>query len=88
MSKRILARCLSYLAKTTNLLYILQIDSRLYKSAIDIALLLKNEIEINKTNKLKTTTLFLNIKEAFGYISKNRLIEILVNLKLPISLIK
>ena len=59
--ERILARRLSYLAETTNLLYISQIDSRLYKSAIDITLLLKNEIEVNKTNKLKTTTLFLNI---------------------------
>ena len=88
MLKRILARHFSYLAKTTNLLYISQIDSRLYKSAIDIALLLKNKVKVNKTNKLKTTTLFLNIKGAFDHISKNRLIEVLVNLKLLISLIK
>src|ERR1700709_678607 len=86
--ERILARRLSYLAKTTNLLYISQIGSRLYKSAIDVALLLKNKVKVNKTNKLKTTTLFLDIKGAFDYISKNRLIEVLVNLKLPISLIK
>jgi len=86
--ERILARCLSYLAETTNLLHISQIGSRLHKSAIDTALLLKNEVEVNKTNKLKTTTLFLDIKGAFDHISKNRLIEVLVNLKLPISLIK
>ena len=61
MLERILARRLSYLAETTNLLYISQIDNRLYKSAIDTTLLLKNKVEINKTNKLKTTTLFLNI---------------------------
>src|ERR1700710_2689511 len=88
VSERILARRLSYLAETMNLLYILQIGSRLYKSAIDATLLLKNEVEINKTNKLKTTTLFLDIKGAFDHVSKNRLIEVLVNLKLPISLIK
>src|ERR1700709_2020366 len=88
VSERILARHLSYLAKTTNLLHISQIGSRLYKSAIDTTLLLKNEVEVNKTNKLKTTTLFLDIKGAFDHISKNRLIEVLVNLKLPISLIK
>ena len=88
MSERILARRLSYLAETTNLLHISQIGSRLHKSAIDAALLLKNEVEVNKTNKLKTTTLFLDIKGAFDHVSKNRLIEVLVNLKLPISLIQ
>ena len=88
MLERILARRLSYLAETTNLLHISQIGSRLYKSAIDTALLLKNKVKVNKTNKLKTTTLFLDVKGAFDYISKNRLIEVLVNLKLPISLIK
>src|SRR6201747_699630 len=88
ISERILARRLSYLAETTNLLHISQIGSRLHKSAIDTALLLKNEVEVNKTNKLKTTTLFLDVKGAFDHVSKNRLIEVLVNLKLPLSLIK
>src|SRR6201747_1731059 len=88
VSERILARRLSYLAETTNLLHISQIGSRLHKSAIDTALLLKNEVEVNKTNKLKTTTLFLDVKGAFDHVSKNRLIEVLVNLKLPLSLIK
>lgn len=72
---------------TTNLLHNSQIDSRLKKSAIDAALLLKNEIEVNKANKLKTTTLFLDIKGAFDHVSRNRLICILVMLELPLSLI-
>src|ERR1700691_3452145 len=87
VSERILARRLSYLAETTSLLHPSQIGSRLQKSAIDAALLLKNEVEVNKANKLKTTTLFLDVKGAFDHVSKNRLIQVLVNLKLPISLI-
>ncbi len=87
VSERILARRLSYLAETTVLLHSSQIGSRLHKSAIDAALLLKNQVEVNKANKLKTSTLFLDVKGAFDHVSKNRLIQILVNLKLPISLI-
>ena len=87
VSERILARRLSYLAETTVLLHPSQIGSRLHKSAIDAALLLKNQIEVNKANKLKTSTLFLDVKGAFDHVSKNRLIQVLVNLKLPISLI-
>jgi hypothetical protein len=87
VSERILAKRLSYLAETTNLLHYSQIGSRIGKSAIDTALLLQNEVEVNKANKLKTSSLFLDVKGAFDHVSKNRLIEILVNLRLPISLI-
>ena len=72
VSERILARRLSYLAETTSLLHPSQIGSRLHKSAIDAALLLKNEVETNKANKLKTSTLFLDVKGAFDHVSKNR----------------
>ena len=50
-------------------------------------MLLQNLVEANKANKLKTSTLLLDIKGAFDYVSKNRLIAILASLKLPISLI-
>lgn len=87
VSERILARRLSHLAETTTLLHDSQIGSRLKKSAIDAALLLQNEVEINKANKLKTTTLFLDVKGAFDHVSKNRLIKVLTELRLPLSLI-
>jgi len=87
VSERILAKRLSYLAETTNLLHYSQIGSRIGKSAIDTALLLQNEVEVNRANKLKTSTLFLDVKGAFDHVSKNRLLEILVSLRLPISLI-
>ena len=60
---------------------------RLHKSAIDTALLLQNEVETNKSYKLKTTTLFLDIKGAFNYVFKNRLLQIIISLLLSISLI-
>jgi ribonuclease HI len=87
VSERILARRLSHLAETTTLLHPSQIGSRLQKSAIDAVLLLQNEAEVNKANKLKTSTLFLDVKGAFDHVSKNRLIRILADLKLPLSLI-
>ena len=88
ISERILARRLSYLAEITTLLHPTQIGGRLNKSAIDAALLLHSEVELNKSNKLLTSTLFLDVKGAFDHVSKDRLIEILRNLRLPISLIK
>ena len=60
---------------------------RLYKSAINTALLLQNEVEANKSYKLKTSTLFLDVKGAFDHVSKNRLLQIIISLLLPTSLI-
>ncbi len=60
---------------------------RLHKSAINTALLLQNEVETNKSYKLKTTTLFLDVKGAFDHVSKNRLLQIMISLLLPTSLI-
>ena len=87
VSERILAQRLSYLAETTNLLHESQIGGRLKKSAIDAALLLTNEVEANKRLKLKTTTLFLDVKGAFDHVSRNQLLSTLQQLRLPLSLI-
>ena len=87
VSERILARRLSYLAETSDLLHHSQMGGRLHKSAINTALLLQNEVESNKSYKLKTSILFLDIKGAFDYVSKNRLLQIMISLLLPTSLI-
>jgi hypothetical protein len=47
---------------------------KLYKLAINTTLLLQNEVEANKSYKLKTSTLFLDVKGAFDHVSKNRLL--------------
>ncbi len=71
VSERILARRLSYLAKTTCLLHPTQIGGRLRKSAIDAALLLTHEVKQNHQISLKTSTLFLDVKRAFDHVAKN-----------------
>jgi hypothetical protein len=87
INKRILTKRLGYLAETTSLLYNSQISRRLKKSAIDTRLLLANKVQENYLKGYKTLVLFLDIKKAFDYISKNQLLAILKRLKLPISLI-
>lgn len=87
ISERIIAKRLGYLAKVSNLLDSSQIGGRLKKSAIDAALLLTNEVEVNRQKGLKTSTLFLDVKCAFDHVSRNRLLQILQKQKLPTSLI-
>lgn len=87
VSERILARRLGYLAETTVLLHPSQLGGRLKKSAIDTALLLVNEVELGKRNNRLTSTLFLDVKGAFDHVSKNRLLSILIELRLPSSLV-
>ena len=57
------------------------------KSAIDAALLLTNQVQENKALNLKTSTLFLDVKGAFDHVAKNQLIQTLIDLNLPRSLI-
>jgi ribonuclease HI len=90
--EKILATRLSYLANTTNLLHSSQIGGRKQRSAIDAALLLLNEIQSQKeARKYKsstvTSTLFLDIKGAFDYVSKPRLLLVLEKLGLPGKLV-
>jgi 5'-deoxynucleotidase YfbR-like HD superfamily hydrolase len=87
ISERVLAQRLAYLAETTRLLHPSQIGGRLKKSAVDAALLLTNEVELNKRAKWKTSTLLLDIKGAFDHVAKNQLLSVLQELKLPASLI-
>lgn len=87
VSERILAQRLNYLAETTNLLDPSQIGGRLMKSAIDAALLLRNEVETNKAWKLKVTSLFVDVKGAYDHVARQRLFKILLDLRLPPALI-
>jgi hypothetical protein len=82
VSERILAQRLAYLAETSGLLYNSQIKRKLKKSTINIILFLINEIEVNKQLKHKTIILFLDVKGAFDYMSKNRLLSTLKKLRL------
>jgi hypothetical protein len=69
------------------LLHHTQIGGRLKKSAIDAALLPTNEVEANRRQNRKTTTLFLDVKGAFDHVARNQLLAILQQFRLPINLI-
>jgi ribonuclease HI len=86
--EKIFASRLAYLANTTrNLLHDSQLGGRKQRSAIDAALLLLNEIQSRRKNSSTvTSTIFLDIKGAFDYVSKPRLLRILAKLGLPSNL--
>lgn len=85
--ERIIAKRLSALAETTDLLHPSQIGGRLRKSAVDAALLLTDEIQSQKQHNRKTTTLLLDIKGAFDHVAKDQLIGTMKDLGLPLSLL-
>lgn len=87
VSERIIAQRLGYLAETTDLLHHTQMGGRVKRSAIDAALLLKNEVETNKLAKMKTSTLFMDVKGAYDHVAKQQLFKIFQMLRLPLSLI-
>ena len=78
-----MANRLAYLSEKHNILHPDQIGGRKQRSAIDAALSLVHDIEMAKSNKLKTSVLFLDVKGAFDNISKVRLINTLTDIRLP-----
>ena len=71
IAEKIIAARLAYLAETTDLLHFDQIGGRRKKSAIDIIITLIHNIQVAKQDKKVTSTLFINVKEAFNHISAN-----------------
>jgi len=69
-----MATRLGYLAETIDLLHSEQIGGRSQKSAIDAALALTHNIQLARTEGLKSLCLFLDIKGAFNHISINQLL--------------
>ena len=76
ISEKIVAERLSYIAETTDLLYFDQIGGRKQKSAIDAAISLLSDIEINKHEKKLTSCLFMDVKGAYDHVNKSQLLDI------------
>lgn len=85
--KRIVARRVSLLAETTDLLDPTKIGGRLRKSAVDAAILLTDKIKQAKQVRRKTSTLFLDIKSAFDHVAMNKLLKTMKRQRLAPSLI-
>ena len=62
-------------------------DGRKQRSAIDAAITLLSDIELNKHRKKLTSALFLDIKAAFPSVNKAQLLDICYTLKLSPVLI-
>jgi len=96
--EKIYSNRLSYLANKTDLLNNTQIGGRKQRSAIDAALLLYHHIQDNSRNRKKRkskrsektviSTVFLDIKGAFDHVNKNRLLQIMIEMRLPTYLIR
>ena len=82
ISERIIAERLSYFAETTDLLHFDQIGNKKQKSAIDAAISLLSDIEINKHEKKLISILFLDIKNVYNHLNKSQIIKICKNTKL------
>ena len=82
LAEKIIAERLIYFAETADLLYFDQIDSRKQKSAINAAISVLSDIEINKHKKKLTSILFMNVKKAFSNVNKSQLLETCCSLKL------
>ena len=87
VSERILARRLGALAETGPLLHNSQLGGRKKKSAVDTALLLTNYVECNRKIGKKSSAVFLDVKGAFDYVAKNRLLKTMIQLRLLYSLV-
>ena len=61
-------------------------SSRKQISAINAIMSLIHDIQLVKHNNEDISILFINIKEAYNYISANQLLKICYNLGLPRSL--
>src|SRR5205814_3654896 len=82
LAEKIVAERLIYFAEIADLLYFDQINSRKQKSAIDAAISVLSDIEINKYKKKLIFILFMNVKRAFSNVNKSQLLETCCNLKL------
>lgn len=87
IAEKVIAERLAHFAETADLLYHDQIGGRKQKSAIDAAISLLSDIEINKHKKKLTSALFMNIKRAFDHVNKSQLMKICCNTKLPAACI-
>jgi Reverse transcriptase (RNA-dependent DNA polymerase) len=79
---------LGYLAETIDLLHSEQIGEHSQKSATDAALALTHDIQLARTEGLKSSCLFLDIKGAFDDVFTNQLLGFCQRLKLPIFICK
>ena len=81
------ANRLNGVAQRTQLLHDTQLGGCRTKSAIDTALLMYHQVQVEKLANRAVSTVFLDIKCAFDHVAENQLLLILARIRLPVSLI-
>jgi hypothetical protein len=71
------------MAEDGPLLHNSQIGGRRKKSAVDTVMLLTNFVKRSKARKQKSSVVFLDVKGAFDYVAKGRLLQTMRSLHLP-----
>jgi hypothetical protein len=74
---------LSYFEQTSDLLDLNQMSERKDLSAVDAVLNLTHDIELSLKEKKSTTCVFLNVKDAYDYVSIKQLLNVMKKLHLP-----
>src|SRR5436190_5070860 len=82
ISEKIIARRLVFLVNTTNIIHFNQMSSRKQISVINVVMIVVYDIQLAKHEKKNIFILFMNVKDAFDYISANQLLKICQNLGL------
>ncbi len=85
--KIIVSRLLCF-EQTSNLLDLNQINERKSLSTIDAVMNLTHDIELSFEKKKSTTCVFLNIKEAYNYVSIKQLLNVMKKLHLSHQTLK
>jgi purine nucleoside phosphorylase len=88
ISEKIIVSRLAYFEQTSDLLDLNQMSERKDLSAIDAVLNLTHDIELSLKEKKSTTCVFLDVKDAYDYVSIKQLMNVMKKLHLSSQTIK
>ena len=87
ISEKIVVSRLSYFEQISDLLDLNQMRERKDLSAIDAIMNLTHDIELSLKEKKNTTCVFLDIKDAYDYVSLKQLLNVMKKLHLSTQVI-
>ncbi len=80
--EKIIASRLSFFEQTSDLLYSSQMKERKELSAVNAVMNLTHDIELSLKKRKSTTCVFLDIKDAYDYVSTKQLLNVMKKLHL------
>jgi hypothetical protein len=86
--EKIIVSRLFYFEQTSDLLDLNQMSERKKLSAIDAIMNLTRDIKLSLKEKKSTTCVFLNVKEAYDYVSIKQLLNVMKKLHLSLQILK